>query len=152
MIRCLPTSASSVPPPTSPFILPLIRLCPLFCRPRFLPRVYLVPSPLITRRWANPNTIINAVASVFIPIANSPFFETMPHARFEPPFFKVENTAIRNAVSSKTPSSLSISRTTVLISIACVPRSVNLRNEKQRREGRGGWRLSVTKERGFAEV
>lgn len=146
MIRCLPTSASSVPPPTSPFIL---LPYPLFCRPRFLPRVYLVPSPLITRRWANPNTIINAVASVFIPTL--PSSKRCPTLVLNPPFLRWRTSRF-NAVSSKTPSSLSISRTTVLISIACVPRSVNLRNEKQRREGRGGWRLSVTKERGFAEV
>lgn len=158
----MPPESASVPPPTLPFIVPLIRLCPFFRSPGFLPRVYLVPSPLITRRWAtNPNTIINAVASVFIHAslelhsANSLFFETMLHARFvalsrlcSPFNLRAEREGVEGAnesgirwrvtENSIIPLSLSLS-TTVLTPIACVSSAVR-QICVTRKEGRGGVR------------
>lgn len=158
----MPPESASVPPPTLPFIVPLIRLCPFFRSPGFLPRVYLVPSPLITRRWAtNPNTIINAVASVFIHAslelrsANSLFFETMLHARFvalsrlcSPFNLRAEREGVEGAnesgirwrvtENSIIPLSLSLS-TTVLTPIACVSSAVR-QICVTRKEERGGVR------------
>lgn len=92
-----------------------------FLPPRLFTQVYLVPSPLITRRWANPNTIINAVASVCT--RSSLVHGQFPLLRNDAPrslLFDVRAKEHRDS-TPKTPSSLSLSPTTVLIPIACVP-------------------------------